>query len=412
MAKNIEKLSPLTVKNLKEPGYYGDGANLWLQISSTGSKSWLFRFTLDGKAHEMGMGAYPDVTLKDAREQALAARALLRDGTDPLALRKAGKAARKLARAVAMTFDQCADAYIEAHRAGWKNAKHADQWVNTIRTYASPLIGAVNVNLIDTATLMKILEPIWTTKTETASRLRGRIESVLGWATVRGYRSGDNPARWKGHLDNLLPAPSKVSKVEHHAALPFPEIGSFMVDLRKQGGMGALALEFAILTACRSGEVRGASWSEIDQDAAVWTIPASRMKAEKEHRVPLSEPVLQLLRAIHRIGGTDLVFPNTKGASLSDMTLTSTLRRMGRGDITGHGFRSTFRDWAGETTGYPREVIEHALAHQLKDKAEASYARGSLFTKRGKLMADWARYCGTVATAANVSPINSVRKEA
>jgi len=412
VATKIAKLSPLTVKNLKEPGYYGDGANLWLQVSPTGSKSWIFRFTRNAKAHEMGIGSLIDFTLAEARDRARDFRKMLADGKDPLALRRETRMIERLEAAKVMTFDQAAAAYIEAHRAGWKSAKHAEQWTTTIRTYASPVIGAVSVNLIDTATLMKILDPIWTTKTETASRLRGRIESVLGWATVRGYRTGDNPARWKGHLDNLLAAPSKVSKVEHHPALPFAEIGAFMIDLRQQEGMGARALEFAILTACRSGEVRGATWAEIDLDGGVWEIPAGRMKAEKEHRVPLSGAALQLLRALPRVGDTDLVFPNTKGAPLSDMTLTAVLRRMGRGDITAHGFRSSFRDWAGETTGFPREVIEHALAHQLKDKAEASYARGSLFTKRVKLMADWARYCGTVATAATVTPISAARKEA
>lgn len=270
----------------------------------------------------------------------------------------------------------------------------------------------MQVSDVDLTHVLQILEPIWKDKTETASRLRGRIESVLNWATARGYRTGLNPARWRGHLDNLLPARGKIQKVEHHAALSYKELSGFILALRQQAGMGARALEFAILTAARSGEVRGATWAEIDTDAATWTIPAERMKVGKEHRVPLSDAALALLAALPRMGGTDLIFPNTKGTALSDMTLTAVLRRMER-DVTAHGFRSTFRDWAGETTAYPREVIEHALAHQLKDKAEAAYARGSLFDKRRRLMDDWAIYCVTqAAKAGEVVPIGRTKKTA
>ena len=407
MGKHVlNKLSATGINRLSERGYYADGGGLYFRVSEFSTRLWAFRYTLVGKAREMGLGAYPDVTLKEDRERAAEARKSLRDGIDPIDQKRSVRAAMIAAHESALSFDKCAEVYIAAHRAGWKNAKHADQWTNTIKTYASPIAGAVSVNLIDTATLMRILEPIWTTKTETASRLRGRIESILDWATVRGYRTGDNPARWTGHLSELLPKPSKVAKAGHHAALPYQEVGAFMAALREQAGLGARALEFAILTASRSGEVRGATWAEVDIDGAEWIIPANRMKAEKEHRIPLSDAALKLLAALPRLDGSELIFPNGKGTPLSDMTLTAVLRRMERGDITAHGFRSTFRDWAGETSAYPREVIEHALAHLLKDKAEASYARGTLFDKRRHLMADWAKYCSTVATAANVTPIN------
>ncbi|HEX7636305.1 MAG TPA: integrase arm-type DNA-binding domain-containing protein [Noviherbaspirillum sp.] len=403
--RTLNRLSVTGIKNLDKRGYYADGGGLYFRVSEFDTKSWAFRFTYAGKAREMGLGPFPDVSLKEARERAAEARKLLRDGVDPIDQRQAAKSALAAARASALTFEQCATAFIAAKEPEWKNAKHAAQWRSTLETYAYPTIGGILVRDVALPHVLQILEPIWTTKTETATRLRGRIEKVLDFATSKGYRTGDNPSRWRGHLDNLLPTPGKVAKVEHHAALPYLEIGSFMADLRKQAGMGARALEFAILTAARSGEVRGATWEEIDLGGAVWTIPAGRMKAGKEHRVPLSDAAVTLLKALPRIDDSPLLFPNTKGTELSDMTLTAVLRRMNR-PITAHGFRSTFRDWAGETTAYPREVIEHALAHQLKDKAEAAYARGTLFDKRRRLMDDWARYCNTVASAGTVTPIN------
>lgn len=402
-----EKLTPLAIKNLKKPGYHGDGGGLWLQISPTGAKSWVFRYMLNGKAREMGLGSLLARPLADARGKAGEYRQQLADGIDPLEKRKAERMADDLKAARAKTFDECCKDYIAAHEAGWKNGKHAAQWRATLDTYASPVVGKLEVAMVDTALVMKVLEPIWKEKTETASRLRGRIESVLGWATVRGFRQGDNPARWKGHLANLLPAPSKVAIVKHHAALDFHEVGAFVQELKQQQGMGARALEFAILTAARSGEVRGATWAEINLDEAVWTVPEARMKAGKEHRVPLSSAAVNLLRALPRTDDNGLVFPAPRGGMLSDMTLTAVLRRMGRSDITAHGFRSAFRDWAGETTAYPREVIEHALAHQLRDKAEAAYARGTLFEKRRRLMAVWARHCGTVQSTASVTAIRA-----
>lgn len=407
--RSLNRLSAKAVDSLNGRGYYADGGGLYLQISKFETRSWVFRYSLAGKAREMGLGPYPDVSLKDAREKAAEGRKLLRDGIDPIERRQAARSTMIAARASALTFEQCAAAYIAAKEHEWKNTKHAQQWRNTLATYANPVIGSMLVSDVEQAHILKILEPIWTTKTETAARLRGRLENVLDWARVRGYRKGDNPAKWAGHLDTLLATPRKVAKVEHHAALPYAEAGAFMADLRKQAGMGARALEFAILTAARSGEVRGATWAEIDLDAAVWTIPGERMKAGKEHRIPLSPAAVDLLRALPRSEG-GLVFPGMKERRpLSDMSLTAVLRRMKRGDLTAHGFRSTFRDWAGETTAYPREVIEHALAHQLKDKAEAAYARGSLFDKRRLLMAAWAKYCATVTTAATVLPINGAK---
>ncbi len=404
-ARTLNRLTHGNITNLAERGYYADGGGLYFRVSEFGTKLWSFRFERSGKRHEMGLGVYPDVGIKEARERAAEARKQLRDGIDPIAKRKADKEITWLASVKHISFDEAARRYIETQRAGWKNAKHGAQWSSTIRDYASPVFGNLPVASVDTGLVVNCLSPIWVEKNETASRLRGRIESILDWAAVTGYRHGLNPARWKGHLDKLLAKPSQVAKVEHHAALPFIQIGAFMVELRGQAGMGARALEFVILTAARSGEVRGASWSEIDLDAAVWTIPAGRMKAKKEHRVPLSDAALKLLHATPRIGGTDLIFPSGKGTALSDMTLTAVLRRMGV-VVTAHGFRSSFRDWAGETTAYPREVIEHALAHQLKDKAEASYARGTLFEKRTQLMRDWSKFCGTVASIATVTSIN------
>ncbi|WP_070252310.1 tyrosine-type recombinase/integrase [Duganella phyllosphaerae] len=406
MAKTVEKLSPLAVSRMKEPGYYGDGAGLWLQVSKSGSKSWIFRFTIGGKQREMGLGALHTVNLSEARAKAKDCRSTLLAGQDPLEVRAASKLALAAERAKLMTFDQCAAAYIAAHRGGWKSAKHASQWENTLATYATPIIGALPVAAVDTPLVVKVLSHIWLEKTETATRLRGRIESILDWATVSKFRTGENPARWRGHLDNLLADPGKVVKVAHHPALPWRETGEFMVDLRKREGIGARAVEFAILTATRSGEVRGAKWGEINFDAALWTIPGERMKANKEHRVPLSTAALTLLKNMPRMG--DIVFPGkTDSTPLSDMSLTAVLRRMERKEITVHGFRSTFRDWCSESVAnsFPREVCEHALAHSLPDKTEAAYRRGDLLDKRVMLMQAWADFCGTVPEAATVTPI-------
>jgi len=396
MGRQVEKLSALTVSRAKARGYLGDGGGLYLQVSASGSKSWVFRFKDHGRLREMGLGSVHAIGLAEARKRATACRQMRLDGTDPIAVKKAGKLKAKLEAARAMTFQQCAEAYIEAHKAGWQNAKHAAQWTSTLKTYAYPVFGALPVQAVDVALIAKVLEPIWTTKTETASRLRGRIERVLDWATVRGHCQGDNPARWRGHLDQLLPARSRVRKVQHHAALAYAEVGQFMADLRGQDTTSALALEFLILTATRTAEVIGATWSEADLDAAVWTIPAERMKAKKEHRVPLSKPALAILKRLYKHRAGEFVFMGAKpGRPLSNMALLMLLERLGRSDLTVHGFRSTFRDWCAESTNFPREVAEHALAHSLPDKVEAAYRRGDLFEKRRHLMAAWARYCGT-----------------
>jgi len=405
MARKARELAAIEVGRLNTPGLHAVGgvAGLALQVTGTGARSWILRAMVGGKRRDMGLGGFPDVTLAGAKEKAREKRDQIDKGIDPIEDRRAKKSALAAAVAGAMTFSDAASAYIAVKEAGWKNAKHGDQWRNTLATYADPIIGKVYVGSIEKEHILKILSPIWTTKTETASRLRGRIESVLDWATVSGYRKGENPARWRGHLDVLLAAPNDVRAVEHHAALDWREVGAFMAALREREGMAARMLEFAILTAARSGEVRGATWAEFDLPGAVWTIPAGRMKAKKEHRIPLSDPAVKLLEALPR--DSDIVFQSPTGKQFSDAAITKLLERMGRSDITGHGFRSSFRDWAGETTAYPREVIEHALAHQLKDKAEAAYARGSMFEKRRRLMDEWAKFSGKVQAAGTVTPI-------
>ena len=416
MGRQQQRLTALRVGKLTKPGLYGDGGGLTLQITPGGVKSWLFRYMMSGKPYGMGLGPTHTVSLAEARQKALFARKLMIDGINPLAAKKQDQVAAALANAKMMTFDQCAKAYILAHKAGWKNAKHADQWTNTIDTYASPVFGHLPVAEIDTGLVVKCLAPIWEGKTETASRLRGRIESVLGWATTSGYRIGENPARWKGHLDNLLATISKSSRTKHHPSLPWQHVGAFVSALRTRDGVSARAVEFAILTAGRSGEVRGAQWSEFDVERKVWTIPAERMKAKRQHEVPLSDAALALLNAIPRNG--DFVFAGIKAQQLSDMSLTAVIRRMNTGEkpawidangegITIHGFRSSFRMWTAETTNYPREVAEHALAHQLPDAVERAYQRGSQFAKRAELMSEWSTHCNSANSSAEINQIRS-----
>lgn len=429
MARKAKELSALEVGRLTAPGYHfvGGVSGLILQVTESKARSWILRATVGGKRRDIGLGGFPDVTLAGAREAARITREKIKNGIDPIAERQAARSTLAAAVASALTFKQAAEKYIEANEAAWKNAKHAAQWTSTLESYAYPTIGNLQISHVDTVHVVAILEPIWNVKTETASRLRGRIESILDWAKVRGYRKGENPARWKGHLDHILPPRTKVQKVRHHAALDYRDIGAFLAALKAVDGMGSRALEFAILTATRSGEIRGATWAEIDDKAGIWIIPAERMKAEREHRVPLSPEALEMLESLPRMVGTNLIFPSAKNESLSDMTLTAVIRRMHEAStkagnagwtdsagkvITAHGFRSTFRDWAGETTAYPREVIEHALAHQLKDKAEAAYQRGDLLEKRRRLMADWAQHCSSVARLADVTPIRGNITEA
>ena len=391
MARSLQKLSSKQVESLKRAGYWSDGGGLYLQVTPTRAKSWVFRYTRNHRTREMGLGPLRDVSLADARSKAADARRLLADGVDPIDAKKARRQREALARAKAITFGQCAAAYIKAHTPKWKNAKHADQWTNTLETYAGPLIGALPVADIDTALVLRVLEPIWAEKTETASRLRSRIEQVLDYATVSGYRAGDNPARWRGHLNKRLPEIQKRLRVKHHPALPYAEIGDFLADLRAQEGTAARALEFTILTACRTSEVTGATPDEIDFKKGVWTIPKQRMKAGREHRVPLSPQALEIAKA--QPAGPYLFAGQGDGQPLSNNAMLMLLRRMNRKGITVHGFRSTFRDWSSECTGYAREVCEMALAHTIGDKAEAAYRRGDLFEKRRRLMAEWAKFC-------------------
>jgi integrase len=375
---------------------HADGGGLYLQVTPSGAKSWIFRFMLHGRAREMGLGPLHTISLAEARERARECRKLRLDGIDPVEARSAKRAKERLAAATAMTFAECAERYIAAHRTGWRNPKHAAQWPSTLQTYAYPVFGLLPVQAIDTALVTKAIEPIWQAKPETASRVRGRIEAVLDWAKVRGYRDGENPARWRGHLDKLLPARAKVRKVEHHPALPYAVMGEFVASLRQQEGVAARALEFLILTAARTGEVIAARWNEFDLAEKVWTVPADRMKAGKEHRVPLSAAAVAIIEQMQatRVADQQFVFPGGKlGKPLSNMAMLKLLQRMGRGELTAHGFRSSFRDWAAERTNFPREVAEMALAHTVGDKVEAAYRRGDLFAKRRRLMEEWARHC-------------------
>jgi len=419
MARQLQRLTVLRVNKLSKTGLYGDGGGLALQITSSGGKSWLFRYMVAGKPFGMGLGPTHTVSLAEAREKALEARKLLINGINPLAAKKENKIAAVLADSKMINFDDCAAAYILAHKAGWKNAKHTDQWTISLNTYVSPVFGQLPVAEIDTGLVVKCLAPIWENKTETATRVRGRIESILGWATTSGYRTGDNPARWKGHLENLLATISKTSRTKNHPSLPWHRLGAFLADLRAREGVAARAVEFAILTASRSGEVRGARWSEFDLIGKTWTIPPERMKAKREHQVPLSEPVIELLESLSIDSGSELVFVGRQNEPLSDMSLLSVIKRMNNTDkpewvdekgerVTVHGFRSSFRMWAAEKTNYPREVAEHALAHQLPNAVERAYQRGSQFVKRAGLMADWAAYCTTIQKDAVVKPIRGL----
>jgi integrase len=407
MARGIGKLTALGVDRAKRRGYYGDGGGLFLQVSNSGAKSWVFRFKEGGRLREMGLGATHTVSLAEARENARECRRLLLGGIDPIEARKAARAQARFEAQNAMTFKACAERYIAAHKAGWRNPKHAAQWPSSLSTYVYPIFGSLPVQAVDIGLVMRVLEPIWTDKPETASRVRGRIESVLDWATARGYRQGENPARWRGHLENLLPKKSKIRRVKHHAALPYAEMGDFMAALKQQEGVSVRALEFAILTVARTGEAIGAKWPEINFAERLWTVPAERMKAGKEHRVPLSAPAIAVLEEMQKIRHGDFVFPGAKARRpLGNMALLMMLRRRGRGDLTTHGFRSSFRDWVAERTDFPSEVAEMALAHAVGDKVEAAYRRGDLFHKRRQLMDAWSRLCTASAadkTATEVS---------
>lgn len=418
------KLSAAMVKSLRcppaktRPVRFGDGDGLYLQVAPGDTKSWLFRYTLHGKAREMGLGPYGDppdgVSLGEARDLAREARAKLRASIDPIDARRTERKARVRAQAEAAerTFRAAAAALIESKKAGWRNDKHAAQWDATLERYVYPIIGDQPVAAMGTNDVLRVLRPIWERIPETASRVRQRIEAVLDFAQVKGWRSGDNPARWKGHLAGALPTPGKVKRVLHRPALPWSQIGPFMAALSQREGIAALALRFVILTAARTGEVRGMRWQEVDLVNRLWVVPGQRMKGGRTHRIPLSPAALAILAEVQPLmkQRTDFVFPSTRsGVALSDMTLSAVIRRMNEDSEEGglplwrdaegravvpHGFRSTFRDWAGETRPEGREVIEAALAHSIRDKAEAAYARSDLLEKRRPLMDAWAEQCG------------------
>ena len=396
MARTTERLTALKVARAK-PGLHHDGRGLYLQVTE-GGRSWVLRYTINRRARWMGLGSAHDLTLAMARERATEARLLKLNGTDPIEQRRAEREARRLAGAKTMTFRQCAEKYIASHENGWRNDVHRKQWPASLAQHVYPVIGDLPVHDIDTALVMKVVEPIWTRVPETASRVRGRIESILDWARVRGFRAGENPAHWRGHLDKMLPARSKVRSVRHHPALHYDQMPAFMAALREQNAIVARAMEFLVLTGARVGEVLGARQSEFSLLDKVWTVPAERMKASKAHRVPLSPRALAILPEMQaHCGGDDAyVFPGSKGGRpLHRRTLLRLVQRLGRNDVTVHGFRRTFRDWAGERTAFPFEVLEKALAHTVGSKSSRSYARSDLLDERRKLMSMWAEFCTT-----------------
>lgn len=412
MAQAINRLSAAAIKNARKDGLYADGNGLYLQVSKTGTKSWSFRFTLNGKARQMGLGPLNELGLKDARDEAIGCRALLRDGIDPIEDREARRSAAQAETAKVQTFKYCAREYIRGQSSAWKNVKHGKQWTRTLETYVYPTIGALPVDKVDTPLIVQILTPIWHTKTETASRVRGRIESILDWAAVSGFRQGENPARWRGHLDKMFPKRSRVKPVKHYPSLPYPEMPKFMEALTTEEGHTITAFTFAVLTASRTGEVIGARWDEFDLQRKIWTIPAERMKAKKEHRVALSDKALELIQSLPVHGDSPYVFPGRRVKKpMSNMAFIQILKRLGYSHVTPHGFRSTFRDWVSEATGYPSEVAEMALAHSVSDKVEAAYRRGDLLQKRFNLMDDWAGYCHSppLEDEENVVPLSRAK---
>jgi integrase len=447
MAKGTARLTEAFIRRSK-PGMHCDGAGLYLQVTTgvddTLRRSWIFRFATTekerevgyGRERQMGLGSVDELgqlrrarlqriaddciarnerlpkglkllesttrlSLDEARELAAECTRHRKQGIDPIEARDRDRIAKRtqaqLEAAKAVTFDQCSEKFIASHETSWRNAKHRAQWSSTLKTYVSPVFGKLPVQAVDTALVMKVLSPTWNEKPETASRVRGRIESVLDWARTSGYRQGENPARWKGHLDNLLPRRSKVRAVKHHPALPYPQVGAFMAALRGRAGIAARALEFTILAAARTSEVLGSRWDEIDLQQHLWTVPAERMKASKEHRVPLSTSAITLIKKLAKAPEGPLVFPGADGAELSENAMLALLERMGHDDITVHGFRSTFKDWATEKTNFPNIVSEMALAHTIDDEVEAAYRRGELLEKRRKLMESWAQYCAKPA---------------
>lgn len=405
MAKTVNRLTAMQVNKNNKPGWYADGMGLYLQVSKTGGKSWVYRYQKKGKEYRHGLGPVSATTLIEARQAAHDCRSLRDKGIDPIEHRKHLLIKRELDSKKGITFKQCAFACIEFQKSGWKNRKHESQWRNTLKTYAYPVMGDVAVRDIDIGMVLNVLEPIWETKTETASRVRQRIEKVLDWASVRQYRIGENPARWSGHLEQILPLRSKVQKVKHFAALPYSDISDYFRKLRKIDTLASKALAFLIVTAARSGEARGATWDEIDLETGVWCIPPNRMKSDRPHRVPLTSEALEILREVKPFGKDNFVFPGLgKDKPISDAAIRKLLKKS-HPELTVHGFRSCFRDWCAEMTNFSHEVAESALAHVIKDKTEAAYRRGDMFVKRRKLMDAWATYCLEGKKVANIIPI-------
>lgn len=397
MPKKARELSAIEVKRLTAPGLYfvGEVPGLALQVLKSGARSWVLRMMVGGRRRDMGLGGYPAVLLAEARAKARAARDRVRAGVDPIAQSQAERSALRAAQAAVLTFRQGAERFIDANRPSWSNAKHAAQWESTLERYVYPIIGHLTVQDVGVPHVLAILEQsvpqggkFWESVTETADRVRGRVEKILDWAKGRGHRSGDNPAAWKGNLDAILPKAQRLKKVQHHKAVAIEELPSFINELRRRNGTAARALEFLVLTAARSGEVRGMTWAEVDLERGLWIVPASRMKAGKEHRVPLPSVAMNLLKELPQFEGSDLVFPAPRGGQMSDMTLTAVMRRMKRDEVP-HGFRSTFRDWVAERTGYPRDLAEMALAHTIANAVEAAYRRGDMLERRREMMGDW-----------------------
>ena len=409
MARTLQRLNSLALTRAKRPGYYADGGGLYLQVTPAGSRSWIYRFALAGRRREMGLGPFPDVSLADARAAASTARATVKAGRDPIAVRDAERAGQRLLEARGVTFDAATKQFLGDHETTWKNEKHRQQWRNTLTAYASPTLGSLSVASIGTPEITKLLDPIWKKKPETASRVRGRIERILDWSKVRGYRDGENPARWRGHLDKIFPAHGKVRRVKHHAAVAIDDMPAVYAGLCKSKGMSFRAVRFTILTAARAGETTGGKWPEIDFEASIWTIPPERMKMGRPHRVTLTREALAILQELYDVRTCDLIFPGQrKGRPLSIASLSKALKSVAGDGVTTHGCRSTFKDWAAERTSFPSEVSEMALAHAIGDKIEAAYRRGDLMKKRAAMMQAWASFATTPRKAGNVVPLSRV----
>jgi integrase len=410
VTRTLNRLSALKVARAKQPGMYADGGGLYLRVAEGGSKQWVFRYAAGTRDRDMGLGPVHTLTLPEAREKAREARLFRLEGIDPIEAKRARIAALRAADARAMTFKQCAEGFIKDNEASWTSARHRQEWVGSLVRLVYPTLGSLPVAAIDTPLVLKVLKPIWEKTPETASRVRGRIENVLGWATVHHYRAGDNPARWGGLLEHALPARSKIAKVEHHAALPYAEIGAFVAKLRGDSGVAAACLQFITLTAARLDEARSSTWDEIDLANRIWVVPARRMKADKEHRVPLSDGTVAILEQMQVIRQSDYVFPGRlEGRPIGDNTIWRLAKQAAGSNITVHGLRSTFRDWASERTSFSREVAEMALAHAIPNAVEAAYRRGDLFDKRRKLMEAWAEFCGKPQSGGEVVAIRGRR---